>query len=286
MERIFDATVAKEITEASSNEDASDYDCQKNIFALSDGASESYNSKNWARILVNEFVDSPNLSEKWLIHCIHQYIAKLDLSSLTESQYIAFSKGSFATLIGVQRQNNKINILNVGDSHIFVFTKDSKSTTNDNSLKHIELFSKPIFTDNPTLISTKLQHNNFINFNDISNSQYFKALDLANLLNGYNPIYDGILSTQYEELYNKQIVLPIKRDVYLITATDAVAEWIFRYIDSGKVERIFNFLLSLKEDQNKGKFEKTVALCRKLKTMKIDDSTLVILKCEYDYGLS
>lgn len=286
MKRIFDATVAKETTEASSNEDASDYDYQKNIFALSDGASESYNSKNWARILVNEFVDSPNLSEKWLLNCIHKYIAKLDLSSLTESQYIAFNKGSFATLIGVQRQGNKINILNVGDSHIFVFTKDKKSSTNDKSLKYIELFDKPVFKDNPTLISTKLKNNDFIDFNDIKHSKYFKFLGLANLLNGYNPIYDGVLSTQSEGSNNKQIVLPIKREVYLICATDAVAEWIFRHIDNNKTEKIFNFLLSLKEDKHKGKFERTVALCRSWKSMNIDDSTLAILKCEYDYGLS
>lgn len=285
MERIFDATVAKEITEASSNEDASDYDYQKKIFSLSDGASESYNSKNWARILVNEFVDSPDVSEKWLIHCIHQYIAKLDLSKLTESQYIAFNKGSFATLIGVQRQNNKINILNVGDSHIFVFTKE-KNPTNGEPLKYIELFDKPFFKDKPTLISTKLKNNDFIDFNNIKYSKYFKVLDLSNLLNGYNPIYDGFLSTQYEVLHNQQIVLPTKRELYLVCATDAVAEWIFRHIDNNKTEKIFNFLLSLKEDKNKGKFEKTVALCRSWKAMNIDDSTLAILKCEYDYGLS
>ncbi|MGP5575789.1 hypothetical protein [Psychrobacter faecalis] len=286
MERIFDATVAKEITEASSNEDASDYDYQKNIFALSDGASESYNSKNWARILVNEFVDCPNLSEQWLIHCIHQYIAKLDLSSLTESQYIAFNKGSFATLIGVQRQSNKINILNVGDSHIFVFTKENIKTTNTKSLKYIELFDKPVFKDNPTLISTKLQNNDFIDFNDIEHSKYFKVLDLANLPNSYNLIYDEILSTQHEVSHNQHIFLPIKKEVYLVCATDAVAEWLFRHIDNNKTEKIFNFLLSLKEDKNKGKFERTVTLCRSWKSMNVDDSTLAILKCEYDYGLS
>lgn len=290
MKKIFDITVPKDKSEASSNEDAFDYDYQKQVFALSDGASESYNSKIWSKILVREFVDIPNLSEEWILKCAKKYLKSLDLTNLTESQFIAFNKGSFATLITVQRQGNKISIFNVGDSHIFAFAKsqdnDTNSTISSKPARYIELFKKPTFTDNPTLISTKILNNSFIDFDNIEDSVYFKTLDLKYPFSSLTELHRRVSFVLNNSEPINSLRLPDKTAIFLICATDAVAEWIFKYIEANKTDKIFNFLLSLKEDKNKGKFEKTVSLCRKLKSMNIDDSTLAILECEYNHGLS
>lgn len=284
MKKIFDITVAKDKSEASSNEDAFDYDYSKQVFALSDGASESYDSKIWAKILVREFVDTPNISEEWVLKCAKKYLESLDLTNLTESQFIAFNKGSFATLIALQRQGNKVSVLNVGDSHIFVFAKcpdnDADSTSNSKTVRYIELFKKPIFTNNPTLISTKVMSNDFIDFNKIEESLYFKTLDLEYPFSSLTELHKKVSFVLNNSEPINNLRLPNDTAIFLICATDAVAEWIFKYIESNKTDKIFNFLLSLKEDKNKGKFEKTVSLCRHLKTMHVDDSTLAILKCE------
>ena len=136
------------------------------------------------------------------------------------------------------------------------------------------------------MISTKILNNSFIDFDNIEDSVYFKTLDLKYPFSSLTELHRKVSFVLNNSEPINSLRLPDKTAIFLICATDAVAEWIFKYIEANKTDKIFNFLLSLKEDKNKGKFEKTVSLCRKLKSMNIDDSTLAILECEYNHGLS
>ena len=66
----FAESVAKDPERPDLNEDAHSQSLNGNIFSLSDGASESYDSKSWAHLLVNKFIENIpiNLQEfkkKW-----------------------------------------------------------------------------------------------------------------------------------------------------------------------------------------------------------------------------
>lgn len=278
MENIFSDSIPKDFYNTAHNEDAYAYSYDKQAFSLCDGASESYDSKSWANILSNHFISDPEVTEEWVMTCIQKYLKSLDLSSLTSSQLIAFQKGSFATFIGIVREKNQLKITNIGDSHVFLFTNLKNNECNLDNLELKKIFKKPNFSDNPTLLSTKIDNNTFINFSDLQSSHYYNTYDLDS--------EDKYSSDDLAELSIDDFNPSHFKDTYLVCATDAVAEWIFKYIEARKAPKIFQFLISLKNEGNEDKFRKTVALCRELKSMRVDDSTLVILKCEYNNDLS
>lgn len=252
MTLLFSESIPKESSLASSNEDAFSFDIVNQTFSLCDGASESFDSKSWANILVQHFVLQPEVSEEWVMECIQKYIKGLDFSNLTASQCIAFQKGSFATFIGVKREKNHINITCVGDSYIFVFTNLRNNFINIDVLDTKEVFPKPIFSENPTLLSTKVINNDFLDFDDLKNTGYYHELALDEF-----------------------------KDTYLVCATDAVAEYIFKYLETDGRKATFELLKSFIKEKNTQNFKEFVMNNRELNKMAVDDSTLVILKCEY-----
>lgn len=248
---LFSESIPKESILTSYNEDAFKFSSLNQTFSLCDGASESFDSKSWANILAQHFIMQPEVSEEWMMECIQKYIKGLDFSNLTASQCIAFEKGSFATFIGVKNENNCIKITCIGDSYIFFFNNLRNNFENIDVLEEKRVFAKPNFSDNPTLLSTKVINNSFLDFNDLKNTDYYQELDL-------------------EE----------HKDTYLVCATDAVAEYIFNYLEDYGHKKTFELLKSF--IQEKDEFKHLVISCRELKKMAVDDSTLVILKCEYD----
>lgn len=263
-------TIPKELVCPTDNEDAYLFDADKQVFALCDGASESFDSKNWANILTQNFIHNPEISDTWLMECVQKYLKCLNLVSLTNSQLIAFQKGSFATFIGISYKNNELKITCIGDSCVFLFSGYEKNDFVEFK-SYLELFEKPNFSDNPILLSTRIISNDFVNFAKLSESKFYKSYSLA---------------SQYESLKGKETPTQFVNDTYLICATDAIAEWIFKYIEAGKEKKIFQYIMSLRNPGNENKFAKTVVLCRRLKSMRVDDSTLVVLKCEHDHDLS
>jgi hypothetical protein len=59
-------TVGKQVAEPHLNEDAIACSNVKGVYAVSDGASESFASRQWARILVSRYVRRPVIDEVWL----------------------------------------------------------------------------------------------------------------------------------------------------------------------------------------------------------------------------
>lgn len=109
-------TVGKQVAEPHLNEDATACANVKGIYAVSDGASESFASRRWARILVARYVRQPIIDESWLAHAIASYWATFDRAAMSWSAQAAFDRGSFATLLGLRFDTSGVSILGIGDS--------------------------------------------------------------------------------------------------------------------------------------------------------------------------
>lgn len=109
-------TVGKQIAEDHLNEDAICRSNKKSIYAVSDGASESFASRRWARELVRRYAQRPIIDEEWLVQAIAFYNAAFDRANLSWSAQAAFDRGSYATLLGLQLDPSGVSILGIGDS--------------------------------------------------------------------------------------------------------------------------------------------------------------------------
>ncbi|HEY4432804.1 MAG TPA: hypothetical protein VGM99_00250 [Candidatus Cybelea sp.] len=118
MRLLLKASVAKEPKYPKQNEDALRISLSSGAIALSDGASESFDSRRWAKLLVTMFIRNPTISPQWLEDAVLAYSAVCDLSALTWSQAAAYERGTYATLIGIRYSaaSRELHVSAVGDS--------------------------------------------------------------------------------------------------------------------------------------------------------------------------
>ena len=111
-------TTAKYPDDPAPNEDAFAIDRWRGLIALSDGASESFDSATWARALVEQFVRNPHFDATWLQTACTRYSAAHDREALSWSAQAAYDRGSYATLIGfaLHRDRCMVDVLGIGDS--------------------------------------------------------------------------------------------------------------------------------------------------------------------------
>lgn len=109
-------TVGKQVAEPHLNEDATACANVKGVYAVSDGASESFASHRWARILVSRYVRRPVIDGAWLAQAIAAYHAAFDRATMSWSAQAAFDRGSFATLLGLRFDPSGVSVLGIGDS--------------------------------------------------------------------------------------------------------------------------------------------------------------------------
>ena len=93
---------------------------------MSDGASDSFDSRNWARILCQSFtqiynqVSSPHLGDQsvsLVLSVARPFFDKqLKAATTSWSKQLAAGRGSFASLLGVVETTHEVSILAVGDS--------------------------------------------------------------------------------------------------------------------------------------------------------------------------
>jgi hypothetical protein len=90
----------------------------RGIFALSDGASVSFDSASWSRILVRHYAQYPVFSPEWLSTAIVKFRKLYDRENLPWMKQAAYDRGSFASLLGVRflDRGTLIQILAIGDS--------------------------------------------------------------------------------------------------------------------------------------------------------------------------
>lgn len=149
---LFEGSVAKHAESPEDNEDAYRMALEKGRVVLSDGASESFDARSWANLLVDQFLDT-DPSDEAIGSCIQAYKRLHDPSKLSWSKAAAYERGSYATLVIAQDDpnNQAITIISVGDS-LAVWSKDDLIETTPYS--HSDQF-----IGKPTLIATRQELN-------------------------------------------------------------------------------------------------------------------------------
>jgi hypothetical protein len=134
------------------------YRSGKGVYALSDGASVSFDSASWARILVRRYTRKPEFTREWLSAAIAEFRKLYDRDSLPWMQQASFDKGSFASLLGVRvvDQGKLIQILSIGDSLAVLCDGDCIKAT-------FPFSAASAFTRSPQLLCTNPAENLFLN---------------------------------------------------------------------------------------------------------------------------
>jgi hypothetical protein len=207
------------------------------LLALSDGASESFDSKTWARLLAAKYTIQPEISTDWLSDAANEYASSFDLSALSWSKQAAFDRGSFATLLGVQflAGQNEIKVFAIGDT-LAVFCDGTQL------IDTFPYSQSEQFREHPELFST----NSALNY-------CFEEPDFA-------ARHCRIWSTDY------------RREPVLLCMTDALAEWALRLSELG--DPAWERLIAINELYD---LEALVSQERQAKKMRVDDTTLIRL---------
>ncbi|VWB09534.1 hypothetical protein BLA6860_00265 [Burkholderia lata] len=153
----FQATVAKAIDEPKRNEDAVCIDEGRGVFAVSDGASQSFDSRAWARLLVSRFVEQPAVNPEWVDVARQDYDRSWDYDSLSWSEQMAFDRGSFSTLLGCEWREHlrDLEIFAVGDTIAVHLEGASIVQSYPYTAAHE-------FDQRPQLLSTRAEANRFV----------------------------------------------------------------------------------------------------------------------------
>lgn len=205
--------------------------------AVSDGASESFDSQSWARVLTSRFIVDSELSADWISTAVRTYTETVEPDSLSYFKRAAFDRGSFATLLGVEYQPtaNVLNVFAVGDSlaalidgreliETFAYTRSSQ------------------FEQRPELFSTSAQQNSDFTTDRLSTA-YLKKWQLDSL-----------------------------QSATVLCMTDALGQWALRQCELGTPP--WDELIGITDERQ---FEALILRERDGRAMRVDDVTLVRL---------
>jgi len=145
--------------EGQKNEDAWQRS-KKGVAALSDGASVSFDSANWSRILVRRYAQFPQFDRAWLTNAIADFVKLYDRENLPWMQQAAFDQGSFASLLGMTHYGQGlVHVLAIGDSIALL--------CDDNRIVGSFPYDSPEqFDERPQLLSTNPAENAFLDDRD------------------------------------------------------------------------------------------------------------------------
>jgi hypothetical protein len=89
-------------------------------YSLSDGATESFDSKNWAKTLCLHFMRDTNFGPDWLAGARYRYSRRYGADPNDWSAQLAFDRGSYATFLGILLSPKQLIAYGVGDTTLFV----------------------------------------------------------------------------------------------------------------------------------------------------------------------
>jgi hypothetical protein len=235
MQVIFSGQIPKDFNFPESTEDAFEIDVTSSRIALSDGASESFDSKTWAKLLVRSFVQNPEVNIDWLAEAVGNYNERHDPASLSWSKQAAFERGSYATLIGIEcfRNHCSIDIIGIGDSLAVLLS-------GNDFLDSFPYKTANEFKQRPTLFCTNTHNNNFVDESD------------------------------FYSLHSKTWSVGSIPSVFLLCMTDALAEWALMMAEVGKPQ--WRELMAIRQESE---LQVLVESEREKKLMRTDDVTLI-----------
>ena len=134
----------------------------KGVYALSDGASVSFDSASWAHILVRRYAHKPEFTREWLSAAITEFSKLYDRDTLPWMKQAAFDRGSFASLLGVRIVDGGqlIQVLSIGDSIAVLCDGDRIKAS-------FPLSAPSEFTRSPQLLCTNPTENAFLDKLDV-----------------------------------------------------------------------------------------------------------------------
>lgn len=235
MRVLFSGQVPKDPLYPEANEDSYEFLISAGRIALSDGASESFDSRTWARIVTSQFVDDPAINASWLGECIRRYADQFDVHSLSWSKQASFNRGSYATLLGVEifPEKQTMDVIAVGDSICAVLENEMLMTT-------FPYDQHEQFQQRPEIFSTISSHNAFVSESNFY-SKHFRTF----------PVRSNLRTA-------------------LLCMTDALGEWALRGQAEGEPQ--WSRLLSITDTSE---LEELVTSERAARRMRIDDVTLL-----------
>lgn len=245
MKVLFSGQIPKDVNYPEAMEDAVKIATDAHRIAVSDGASESFDSKIWAQLLVDLFSQSSRFDWEGLVTAVQLYDKQFNPSELSWSKQAAFERGSFATLLGVEINpaGSQVSILSVGDSLAILLS-------GDDSVQSFPYMDSQQFQQRPELLCTKSAHNSFVESSDFDSS--------------HSMIWDL-----------QALTAPV-----LLCMTDALGEWALKMKEDGLPQ--WAILLSLEKIED---LERLVLTEREARRMRIDDVTLVSIALNGDYNI-
>ncbi|MFN6236937.1 PP2C family serine/threonine-protein phosphatase [Microcystis sp.] len=248
--RRFSDRTHKEMETISGCQDNFSYNEAKNCFAIADGATQSFYSSIWSKLLVDYFCENPQIDknnwQEWLELIQQKWLEEVraELEKAKSGNNFAWieiynglerSKSATSTFIGLQFIENQAKISIVGDSCLFIFQ--------GNQLIQTYLLKKSTnFNDRPGYFGSRSKNND-----------------------DYEPEFLDI-ELKYKQHSDK---------LYFVLATDALAEYIFKYTEQQR--DILTTLLTINSEQEFENFVKSARHNGTIK-MKNDDVTLMILE--------
>lgn len=207
----------------------------KGIIALSDGASISFDSASWARILVRSYCGSPSFSEDWLNRAIAKFSQQYNREELPWMKQAALDRGSFASLIGVQLHDRGklVQVFAVGDSLAVLCEGDQVKAT-------FPYQTAAEFDRSPQLLSTNPAENRFLRDGD--------SIDT----------------------FCCDWTVCGRNAPALLFMTDALGQWLLSKIEAGESP-----VKTLRGLRTRNAFANFVKAERKLGKLRTDDTTLV-----------
>ena len=207
------------------------------VYAVSDGASVSFDSASWARILVRRYTRNPEFTREWLSAAIAEFRKLYDRDNLPWMQQASYDRGSFASLLGVRIADGgrAIQVLSIGDSLAVLCDGDRIKAT-------FPLSTPAEFTGSPQLICTNPMQNAFLD-----------KMDSA---------YDLVADWTFRGLEQPA----------LLCMTDALGHWLLSQRDRGSSP-----ISVLRKVRTPGAFARFVQEERTAGRMKRDDTTLIAL---------
>ncbi|MDB9386669.1 protein phosphatase 2C domain-containing protein [Microcystis aeruginosa] len=244
--RRFSDRTHKEMETISGCQDNFSYNEAKNCFVIADGATQSFYSSIWSKLLVNYFCENPEIDknnwQEWLKPIQKEWLERVTAELKTaksgnnpawieiENRLNRFESAT-STFIGLQFIENQAKISIVGDSCLFIFQ--------GNQLIQTHLLKKSTdFNNQPEYFGSRSKNND--------HEPEFLDIEL-----------------KYKQHSDK---------LYFVLATDALAEYIFKYTEQQR--DILTTLLTIQEFEN---FVKSARQDDTIK-MKNDDVTLMILE--------
>lgn len=222
------------------NEDNLQSSDRLGIYALSDGASVSFDSASWSQILVRRFARFPHLDQQWMEEAITEFEKLHKRDGMDWIQQAAFERGSFASLLAVryEKSSETLKIIAIGDSMAVL--------CDGNEIKATFPYCSPEeFDSDPLLLSTKAKKNDVFDDEKQLRKEYLVECSI------------------------RELTAPA-----LFCMTDALGRWCLEQHDAGEtpVE-----ILRTVAQQSRKKFTTFVEVERSARRMKYDDTSLLAL---------